>query len=63
MIRPFRAFKPTVPTSCFIEETGIVIGDAVLGEHDFVYFHAFICMDPQNILIFCSPLEGEKVAS
>jgi carbonic anhydrase/acetyltransferase-like protein (isoleucine patch superfamily) len=31
MIRPFRGFKPTVLTSCFIEETGIVIGDALLG--------------------------------
>jgi len=34
MIRPFQGFKPTVPTSCFMEETGIVIGDVVLGEHD-----------------------------
>ncbi len=33
MIRIFQGFKPTVPTSCFIEETGIVIGDVVLGEH------------------------------
>jgi gamma-carbonic anhydrase len=34
MIRPFQGIKPTVRTSCFMEETGIVIGDVVLGEHD-----------------------------
>ena len=26
MIRTFHGIKPTIPTSCFIEETGIVIG-------------------------------------
>ena len=33
MICTFQGFKPTVPTSCFIEETGIAIGDVVLGKH------------------------------
>jgi carbonic anhydrase/acetyltransferase-like protein (isoleucine patch superfamily) len=33
MIRTVQGFKPTVPTSCFIEGTGIVIGEVVLGEH------------------------------
>jgi hypothetical protein len=33
MIRTYQSIKPTIPTSCFMEETGIVIGDVVVGEH------------------------------
>jgi carbonic anhydrase/acetyltransferase-like protein (isoleucine patch superfamily) len=33
MIRTFQGFKPTIPKSCVIEETGMVIGDVVFGEH------------------------------
>jgi carbonic anhydrase/acetyltransferase-like protein (isoleucine patch superfamily) len=33
MIRTFQGIKPTIPMSCFIEETGIVIGDVVLCEY------------------------------
>jgi hypothetical protein len=36
MIRTFHGFKPTIPVSCFMEETGIVIDDPVLGGHDCV---------------------------
>lgn len=42
MIRSFQGIKPTIPSSCFIEETGIVIGDVVLGENCGVWFHAVI---------------------
>jgi carbonic anhydrase/acetyltransferase-like protein (isoleucine patch superfamily) len=33
MIRTFQGFKPTISKSCVIEETGMVIGDVVFGEH------------------------------
>jgi carbonic anhydrase/acetyltransferase-like protein (isoleucine patch superfamily) len=33
MIRTFQGLKPTIPKSCVIEETGMVIGDVVFGEH------------------------------
>ena len=42
MIRSFQGIKPTIPSSCFIEETGILIGDVVLGENCSVWFHAVI---------------------
>jgi len=42
MIRSFQGIKPTIPSTCFIEETGIVIGDVVLGENCSVWFHAVI---------------------
>ena len=51
MIRTFQGIKPTIPTSCFIEETGIVIGDVVLGEHCSVWFHAVIRGDVHFIRI------------
>jgi len=51
MIRTFQGIKPTVPISCFIEETGIVIGDVVLGEHCSVWFHAVIRGDVHSIRI------------
>jgi carbonic anhydrase/acetyltransferase-like protein (isoleucine patch superfamily) len=63
MIRTFQGFKPTIPKSCAIEETGRVIGDVVSGEHCSLYFHAVICVDPLYILIFSTPLEGEEVCS
>ena len=32
MIRTFQGIKPTIPQSCFIEETAVIIGDVVMGE-------------------------------
>ena len=51
MIRSFQGIKPTIPSSCFIEETGIVIGDVVMGEACSVWFHAVIRGDVNYIRI------------
>ena len=51
MIRTFQGVKPTIPASCFIEETGVVIGDVVLGEQCSVWFHAVIRGDVHHIRI------------
>ncbi|MDX2253798.1 MAG: gamma carbonic anhydrase family protein [Nitrospira sp.] len=51
MIRAFQGIKPTVPTSCFIEDTGVVIGDVVMGENCSVWFHAVIRGDVNCIRI------------
>ena len=51
MIRTFQGIKPTIPVSCFIEETGVIIGDVVLGEHCSVWFHAVIRGDVHSIRI------------
>ena len=42
MIRTFQGITPTIPKSCFIEDTGIVIGDVVMGEQCSVWFHAVV---------------------
>jgi carbonic anhydrase/acetyltransferase-like protein (isoleucine patch superfamily) len=51
MIRTFQGIKPAVPTSCFIEDTGVVIGDVVMGENCSVWFHAVIRGDVNYIRI------------
>ena len=51
MIRTYQGIKPTIPNSCFIEDTGIVIGDVVMGEACSVWFHAVIRGDVHYIRI------------
>lgn len=51
MIRTFQGIKPTVPKSCFIEETAVVIGDVVMGDHCSVWFNAVIRGDVNYIRI------------
>ena len=51
MIRTFQGITPTVPPSCFIEETAVVIGDVVMGEQCSVWFNAVIRGDVHYIRI------------
>lgn len=51
MVRSFQGIKPTIPASCFIEETGVVIGDVVMGEECSVWFHAVVRGDVHFIRI------------
>ncbi len=51
MIRAFQGIKPTIPKSCFIEETAVVIGDVAMGEECSVWFHAVIRGDVNYIRI------------
>lgn len=51
MIRSFQGIKPTIPTSCFIEETAVVIGDVVMGVDCSVWFNAVIRGDVNYIRI------------
>jgi len=51
VIRTFRGIKPTIPDSCFIEDTAVVIGDVVMGENCSVWFNAVIRGDVHHIRI------------
>jgi carbonic anhydrase/acetyltransferase-like protein (isoleucine patch superfamily) len=51
MIRTFRGRTPTIPKSCFIETTAVVIGDVVMGEDCSVWFNAVIRGDVHSIRI------------
>ena len=51
VIRTFQGIKPTIPDSCFIEDTAVVIGDVVMGEDCSVWFNAVIRGDVNHIRI------------
>ena len=51
VIRTFQGIRPTIPDSCFIEDTAVVIGDVVLGEDCSVWFNAVIRGDVNHIRI------------
>lgn len=51
MIRTFQGTKPTIPDSCFIEDTAVVIGDVVMGEDCSVWFNAVVRGDVNHIRI------------
>lgn len=51
MIRTFQGIKPTIPKSCFIEVTAVVIGDVVMGEECSVWFNTVIRGDVHYIRI------------
>lgn len=42
---------PTIPPSCFVEETAVIIGDVVLGEESSVWFHAVVRGDVHYVRI------------
>src|SRR5271166_774993 len=67
MIRSFKGMKPTIPASCYVDESAQIIGDAVLGEHASVWMNAVLRGDVYAISIGahsniqdCSVLHGMK---
>ena len=51
MIRTYQGIRPTIPPSCFVEDTAVVIGDVVMGEDCSVWFNAVIRGDVHYIRI------------
>jgi carbonic anhydrase/acetyltransferase-like protein (isoleucine patch superfamily) len=69
MIRPFKGMRPTIPASCYVDESAQIIGDVVLGEHASVWMNAVVRGDVHAIRIGahsniqdCSVLHGMKNA-
>ncbi|MFZ0201934.1 MAG: gamma carbonic anhydrase family protein [Candidatus Sulfotelmatobacter sp.] len=67
MIRPFKGIKPTIPASCYVDDSAQIIGDVVLGEHASVWMNAVLRGDVYAIRIGahsnvqdCSVLHGMK---
>jgi len=67
MIRSYKGIKPTIPASCYIDESAQIIGDVVLGEHASVWMNAVVRGDVYAIRIGaysnvqdCSILHGMK---
>ena len=42
MIRSYKGISPTIPASCYVDESAQIIGDVVLGEHASVWMNAVV---------------------
>jgi carbonic anhydrase/acetyltransferase-like protein (isoleucine patch superfamily) len=67
MIRPYKNITPTIPASCYVDESAQIIGDVVLGEHASVWMNAVVRGDVHAIRVGaysnvqdCSVLHGMK---
>ena len=67
MIRSYKGISPTVPVSCYVDESAHIIGDVVLGEHASVWMNAVLRGDVHSIRVGahsnvqdCSVLHGMK---
>ena len=67
MIRPYKNLRPTIPSTCYVDDSAQVLGDVVLGEHASVWMNAVLRGDVHEIRIGahsnvqdCSVLHGMK---
>ena len=67
MIRSYKSVRPTIPASCYVDDSAQIIGDVVLGEHASVWMCAVLRGDVHSIRIGaysnvqdCSVLHGMK---
>jgi carbonic anhydrase/acetyltransferase-like protein (isoleucine patch superfamily) len=67
MIRPYQGISPTIPSSCYVDDSAQIIGDVVLGEDASVWMNAVVRGDVHSIRIGsysniqdCSVLHGMK---
>src|SRR5213082_1567826 len=51
MIRSYKGIMPTIPDSCYVDESAQVIGDVVLGEQASVWMNAVVRGDVNSIRI------------
>ncbi len=51
MIRSYKGIKPTIPASCYVDDSAQIIGDVVLGEHASVWMNAVVRGDVHEIRI------------
>jgi carbonic anhydrase/acetyltransferase-like protein (isoleucine patch superfamily) len=51
MIRSYKGVWPTIPDSCYVDESAQVIGDVVLGEHASIWMNAVVRGDVHSIRI------------
>ena len=67
MIRPYQGIIPTIPASCYVDDSAQVIGDVVLGERSSIWMNAVVRGDVHSIRIGansnvqdCSVLHGMR---
>ena len=67
MVRSYKGISPTIPSSCYIDDSAQIIGDVILGEHASVWMNAVLRGDVHSIRVGahsniqdCSVLHGMK---
>src|SRR5487761_665319 len=67
MIRSYKDISPSVPTSCYVDDSAQLIGDVVLGEHSSVWMNAVLRGDVHSIRVGansnvqdCCVLHGQR---
>src|SRR5487761_2419361 len=67
MIRSYKDISPSVPTSCYVDDSAQLIGDVVLGEHSSVWMNAVLRGDVHSIRVGansnvqdCAVLHGQR---
>src|SRR3954453_5273161 len=62
MIRPFKGIRPTIPSTCYIDESAQIIGNVALGEHASVWMNAVLRGDVHEIRVgACSNVQDNSV--
>lgn len=51
MIRSYKNIAPTIPKSCYVDQSAQVIGDVILGEHASVWMNAVLRGDVHSIRV------------
>ena len=51
MIRSFKGVRPTIPASCYVDESAQIIGDVVLGENASIWMNAVLRGDVHEIRV------------
>lgn len=51
VIRSYKGVKPSIPASCYVDESAQIIGDVVLGEHASIWMNAVVRGDVHEIRI------------
>jgi len=51
MIRSFNGITPTIPASCYVDDSAQIIGDVVLGEHASIWMNAVLRGDVHSIRV------------
>ena len=51
MIRSYKGIRPTIPASCYVDDSAQIIGDVILGEHASVWMNAVLRGDVYAIRI------------
>jgi len=67
MIRSYKGISPTIPNSCYVDDSAQIIGDVVLREHASIWMNAVLRGDVHSIRVGshsniqdCSVLHGMK---